>query len=228
MARRATGLRMTVSTHREGASGKFFVLTAYQGRTAIGHMELEPTKTPQGSLLRVAFAEVSKPGQGVGTKMYEHAAKFACKKRMPLGSDKLRTKYSEGFWKKQASKGRATCVVRSGGVALSTEFYEKGRRSCGHYALSCPAPRSLAGLRGGAGSSTTVRRVPDRRAMPYIVMVGDRELARFETYENAKSDADFINRQHARKGFTAQAHVVERAGGFNLKGTRRARRRSKR
>ena len=150
MARRArarTALRLVVTSHRPKGAKPYHVVTAYRGRDAIGHMELEPTKTGAGSLLRVAFAEVSTPGQGIGTKMYERAARYACSKGMPLSSDKLRTKYSQGFWEKQARKGRATCVVRSGGVRLSTDFYEKGRWGCGHYALSCPAPRSLAGVR---------------------------------------------------------------------------------
>jgi hypothetical protein len=81
--------------------------------------------------------------------MYEHAAKIACRAGAPLASDATRTKYSEGFWGKQAKKGRATCVARAGGVRLEAgTFAPKGRLSCRHYALTCPAPRSLAGLRG--------------------------------------------------------------------------------
>ena len=232
---RAPALRMTVVSHRPRGEAPYHVLTAYQGRKAVGHMELEPTKAGKSGILRVAFAEVETPGQGIGTKMYERAARFACSKGMPLGSDKLRTKYSEGFWKKQASKGRATCVVRRGGVALSTDFYEKGRRSCGHYALTCPAPRSLKGVgawwssdddnaktalatphahRAQPSGSTPSRSGVRAKKLPWCVYVGENKLGCFERHSVAKSDMEFINRQHARRGLPENARLVEELAGL--------------
>lgn len=128
----------------------YTVLRAYEVRTAreVGYFELQPITVGVHHYMKVAFAEVTEPGKGIGTKMYERAARIACKARAPLASDATRTKYSEGFWGKQAKKGRATCVARAGGVRLEAGTFEpKGRLSCRHYALTCPAPRSLAGLR---------------------------------------------------------------------------------
>jgi len=68
-------------------------------------------------------------GQGLGTLLYQAAAKASCKLgRGPLRSDTQRSKMAEGFWAKQHRKGRAI---------------KEGDR----YALTCPAPRSLARYR---------------------------------------------------------------------------------
>jgi hypothetical protein len=127
----------------------YTILRAYDAHgEELGYFELQPVQYGRQKLMKVAFAEVTRPGEGIGTKMYEQAARIACRARRPLASDKTRTKYSNGFWEKQASKGRATCAVRSGGVKLAPGTFEpKGRWSCGTFALSCPAPRSLAGVR---------------------------------------------------------------------------------
>ena len=74
--------------------------------------------------------------RGLGTQMYERAAEVACDSfGLPLASDRStsRSKYSEGFWKKQLRKKRALCVGDS------------GSKRCHRAVLTCPAPASLAG-----------------------------------------------------------------------------------
>jgi hypothetical protein len=111
----------------------------------IGEMDLALRKTARGRFAQVTYAAAKVTGAGIGTKLYEYAARVACRERAPLMSDAYRTKYSQGFWEKQDRKGRATCAVRSGGKKLSSNFEITGEWECGRYALRCPAPRSLRG-----------------------------------------------------------------------------------
>jgi len=108
-------------------------------------MDLALRRMPQGRFAQVTYAAAKVTGAGIGTKLYEAAARVACREGAPLMSDNHRTVYSQGFWEKQARKGRATCAVAAGGVKLSKEYDITGRWACGRYALTCPAPRSLRG-----------------------------------------------------------------------------------
>jgi len=75
--------------------------------------------------------------QGIATRLYEMAAAESCKRGMPLHSDVLRSEMIEPFWKKQKRKGRARLVRYKRKVA--------GHEVTGdYYALTCPAPPSLA------------------------------------------------------------------------------------
>jgi len=125
------------------------VVQAHRRGREIGYMEIEEVDGPLDQpLMKVAFIEVKKKGLGIGTKLYEKAAAFACAQRRPLASDEARTAAAQGFWLKQARKGRATCLRGSGrATALTRGYAEKGLWACGQYVLSCPAPRSLAALR---------------------------------------------------------------------------------
>lgn len=73
-------------------------------------------------------------GRGLGTRMYEEAARVACEQGGPLASDHddRLSPPAQGFWEKQRRKGRA--VLRRQG---------DGRR---RYFLRCPAG-SLRGAR---------------------------------------------------------------------------------
>jgi len=113
----------------------------------VGEMDLALRKTAKGRFAQVTYAAAKITGMGIGTKLYEAAARSACRKGVPLMSDNRRTKYSQGFWEKQSRKGRATCVIERGGKKLSSGFEISGGWSCGRYALTCPAPRSLRGFR---------------------------------------------------------------------------------
>jgi hypothetical protein len=111
----------------------------------MGYMEIEEAKGRGSRYMKVAFAETKKTGLGVGTKMYEAAARAACRMGKPLASDSSRTRFSQGFWLKQVEKGRAYCVPGSGkATKLTDDFDHRGTWPCGTYALACPAPRSLA------------------------------------------------------------------------------------
>lgn len=76
---------------------------------------------------------------GLGTKLYERAAKDACKlDRKPLASDTIRSRAAGGFWEKQRRKGRASLLEDAG-----DDDVDGGTR----FVLMCPAPTSLAGRR---------------------------------------------------------------------------------
>ncbi len=137
--------RMKVTTAKHSWPGVHVVLAKIGGQQ-VGYMEVEESEGPSGqTFTKVAFVEATKKGLGIGTKLYERAAALACRQRAPLISDESRTAASQGFWEKQARKGRAYCVPGSGrGTKLGVKFGVTGSWSCGQYALTCPAPKSLA------------------------------------------------------------------------------------
>lgn len=57
----------------------------------------------------VFLAGVEKPSCGIGTRLYEAAAREACARELKLRSDKVEsmTSFSRGFWDKQLKKKRA-------------------------------------------------------------------------------------------------------------------------
>ncbi len=59
---------------------------------------------------------------GLGTKLYETAAQVAKASKLSLVSSYERSEMSEGFWAKQAKKGRAVCLPNQPG-----EYSSKGR-----------------------------------------------------------------------------------------------------
>lgn len=74
--------------------------------------------------------------EGIGTKLYEAAAKEACRKfKRPLASDRSRSSMADGFWEKQVRKGRAVCA----------QSREDG--SCVFYRLKDCGVKDLSGLR---------------------------------------------------------------------------------
>lgn len=115
-----------------------FAVTAYEGKNPVGRIGVikwNPPATPHKTFMKVARIDVdaSVRRQGVGTKLYERAARIACEARYgaPLASDTDRSPMSEGFWRKQTGKGRA----------------QRDETSRSFYMLSCPAPKSLKGTR---------------------------------------------------------------------------------
>jgi GNAT superfamily N-acetyltransferase len=70
--------------------------------------------------------------QRLGTKLYELLAQWSCENGAPLMSTHRIGEMSAPFWAKQKRKGRATTVGKYAGKDA--------------YALSCPAPKSLANL----------------------------------------------------------------------------------
>lgn len=93
--------------------------------------------------------------RGLGTKLYEAAAKEACRwLQMPLHSDVERTAAAQAFWEKQERKGRASCekpVPASMGKLAKTipaSDSVMGRGGCWRYKLTCPPPATLERARG--------------------------------------------------------------------------------
>lgn len=112
------------------------------------------TSWGDGLAPRVTHIEVNEDARkcGIGTKLYEQAAKVSCKTfKQPLHSDIERSRAADGFWQKQVRKGRATCVKPAEytrDVAILEDGPAQGRSGCYQYALKqCPAPASLAGRR---------------------------------------------------------------------------------
>lgn len=99
------------------------------------------------NLISVGFVDVH-PGMqrcGLGTRLYEKAAKITCEGGHGLRSDIERTAASQGFWEKQVRKGRAECAERVEPQTAPDNESILGRGGCDHYRLKCPAPTSLAG-----------------------------------------------------------------------------------
>lgn len=96
----------------------------------------------QGKALEVTSIAIDDPDQrrcGLGTKLYEAAAKWGCTHDLKLTSDVLRSVDSQGFWEKQARKGRARCMVGASAKAPDDGSGPRiGRGGCGMYQLiSC-------------------------------------------------------------------------------------------
>ncbi len=70
------------------------------------------TDTPTSPEYHVAWVWVDEDYQSrkIGTALYEAAAAETCYRKGTLKSDFLRSEFSEGFWVKQAKKGRAKCL----------------------------------------------------------------------------------------------------------------------
>jgi GNAT superfamily N-acetyltransferase len=112
-----------------------FAITLMDGRSSVARIGVNGLV--EGGVMMVRRIDVV-PGsrrQRIGTNLYERAAKVACKEYgIPLASDTSRSAMADGFWKKQEANGRARHVDSSHGD---------------YYVLSCPAPKSLAGVRRG-------------------------------------------------------------------------------
>lgn len=67
--------------------------------------------------------------RGLGTKGYEALATWACANDFVLTSDQERTDASEGFWKKQRTKGRAEYDSESRKYRLTSCAGDLGRLS---------------------------------------------------------------------------------------------------
>lgn len=82
---------------------------------------------------------------GLGTKLYEQAARYACEHNLLLTSDVARTQYSEGFWTKQLDRRRAVCLVRSSRkdklVAKEIAYDLDGRKFVGKSGRTWPCYR---------------------------------------------------------------------------------------
>lgn len=110
--------RYTVCTRPSGSSERVgFLIQAQDSQgNNVGYALVSPggggeysmgieVETPQYAL------QAGDP-QGLGTRLYERAARAACKvgRGSALTSDSTRSVFSENFWRKQVRKGRAECI----------------------------------------------------------------------------------------------------------------------
>jgi GNAT superfamily N-acetyltransferase len=75
----------------------------------------------------------------IATRIYEEAAKEACKRGLPLASYYRSGHRSQAFWEKQIRKGRAKAVSDTRGRAS----VGRGLQPAPLYVLPCPPPASL-------------------------------------------------------------------------------------
>lgn len=106
-----------------------FTIFVFDGKRQVGGI----TAVEAYSVMEVGMIEVEHKREGIGTRLYEEAAYYACEQfGKPLASlDWQRSAAADGFWKKQIAKGRATHDAA------------KGRTT-----LTCPPPVSLGGFTG--------------------------------------------------------------------------------
>lgn len=90
-----------------------FYVNAYMAGEEVGDARLCLYKTYRykGRVAIVKWIGVKQPGCGIGTRLYERLHQIACRNKARLMSDTMRSNYSEGFWKKQKSKGRAIYIA---------------------------------------------------------------------------------------------------------------------
>lgn len=129
---------------RECRGCESFTVEAKSSRLgSVGHMYVGRKFESQPVLQRVNEIWVVPDLQrcGVGTRMYETAAREACRMRARLASDEIRSKAAHAFWLKQVRKGRAECARRA------KQHGDLNRDGCAYYFITqCPV-RSLSGAK---------------------------------------------------------------------------------
>lgn len=99
-------------------------------------------------LLEVRFIQIEKSSRrcGIGTKLYEEAARLAAEQGKRMASDTSRTRATQRFWEKQVEKGRAQCIQAGLAVKLNENLEQmRGRWKCKRFAMRTLKPGSLAG-----------------------------------------------------------------------------------
>lgn len=122
-----SGLELEVLTN--GEAGGPSVRAHYDGEI-VGELNTQPMNYEGRKVFAVVDIEVDDAyrRKGFATRMYEAAAKLACKAGRPLASDVTRFAGPRAFWAKQVKRGHAEAIDARGGQA---------------FVLSCPPPRSL-------------------------------------------------------------------------------------
>jgi predicted GNAT family acetyltransferase len=159
-----------------------YKVTAYEGRAKVGEIDGCLVKYhPRFDRLYVRFVEVAEPHRrrGIGTKLYEQAARLACEKGVSLVSSEAfeRSRMSTGFWEKQRRKGRATVDER------------------GEYRLLNPCKADLSGAI-----------LPDRLTRAYIQASRDLTRARELAARRNCKEALRLERS-GRRRFDAAANL---------------------
>lgn len=135
-----------VKQRPDSAKAKTLFYSVSMGGRLVGEAEAYIN----GNRLEVGYIDIDKSVRscGVGTRVYQHLYKTACKRGLVLSSDIVRSPLSENFWKKQARKGRATCIDthHKGAHRIDPDDYGvlPGKWSCHRWGMksSCPPKRS--------------------------------------------------------------------------------------
>lgn len=118
----------------------------------VGELTMADVSDAYGPTVSFVSVDPEVQRQGVGTRLYEAAARDACEiYGAPLTSDAMRSAYSQKFWEKQVAKGRATCLKEcsSHNPNCGPSAPVVGRGRCVRYRMiDCPAPLRLDGARG--------------------------------------------------------------------------------
>ena len=101
----------------------------YVGTQHIGRFIAGKIKSQRRLQVAHAFVLPDWERRGLGTKGYEALASWACANNFVLTSDQARTDASEGFWKKQLTKGRAEYDSESRKYRLTSCAGDLGRLS---------------------------------------------------------------------------------------------------
>jgi hypothetical protein len=128
-----------------------FEIQAYMHGETVGEANLRVVQFPRlGKALVVSLADVYEPSCGVGTRLYERMYRLACDNNARLVSDATRSRYSEGFWRKQVRKKRAHCISRRRhATRIHSDTGRESLWSCHRYAMKkkCPRRFNLTGPR---------------------------------------------------------------------------------
>ena len=112
-------------------------LSIFRGKAIVKVIEINADDTPRRC--------------GVGTRVYQQLYALACKHGAALSSDIVRSDHSEGFWRKQVAKGRASCATTfdgRGAERISASDFtivrnrdgSRARWKCGYYEMKKPCP----------------------------------------------------------------------------------------
>ena len=103
-----------------------YSLYAINGVYSEGDLILLKQDEERAAVVDYVTVDNNRQKNGVGTFLYETAAKDACRLGYTLKSSDYRSEFSEAFWQKQARKGRASCEVGWAGF-FHTPFEEARR-----------------------------------------------------------------------------------------------------
>lgn len=148
---------------------KMFLVNALIDGSQVGYISVRksdvvPTRTPvmpRSACYQVAGIEIDPPWrrQGIGTALYEEAARIAAEAGYALCSDTVRSDETERFWEKQRRKGRA------GWEVPGPPEYEEDAIDYGRYVLKYPPPGSLSGMHG---KELNMAELTEKQAERYI------------------------------------------------------------
>jgi len=115
------GLPGAATAHKRAG----FVVEVHAGLDLVGRARLEELQVGNRRMLAVSTINVERKlhRKGIGTKIREMAAEKACELGLQLVSDGERSEFEEAFWRKQRTKGRASCIRPNPKGAVGKNYY---------------------------------------------------------------------------------------------------------